>query len=98
MVYGELGGSRPGAHTCGVASTQIVRHNAHRKKLIISNDSGSTIYLSKGDSAAAVNTGIPLLSGGSWILEPDYKGYIWKGAIQCISLVAALNICWQEDW
>ncbi len=98
MVYAELGGSRSGTHTCGLANTQIVRHNAHRKKLIICNDGDSAVYLSKGDGPATANAGILLLPGGVWILEPDYMGYIWKGAIQCISLVAAQNLTWQEDW
>ncbi|MBA7541424.1 hypothetical protein ES705_33737 [subsurface metagenome] len=98
MVYAELGGSRPGTHTCGLASTQIIKHNSHRKKLIICNDAINACYLSKGDVPAAANTGILLLPGGVWILEPDYKGYIWKGAIQCISLAAGQNLTWQEDW
>jgi len=98
MTYGELGGSRPGTHACGLASTQIIRHNAHRKKLIITNDAANVVYLSKGEGPAIVNAGIPLFPRGVWIIEPDYRGYIWKGPIQCISLAAVQNLAWQEDW
>ncbi|GAI87760.1 unnamed protein product [marine sediment metagenome] len=98
MTYAEFGGSRPGSHTAGLASSQVIGFNSHRKKLIIQNDAANTIYFTKGDGPAIANTGIFLLPGGSWILEPDRQGYIWKGAIQCIGLVAAQNLTWQEDW
>ncbi|MBA7665531.1 hypothetical protein ES703_73605 [subsurface metagenome] len=98
MVYAELGGSRPGFHPCGLVSTQLIGHNGRRKKLIICNDAANTCYLTKGDGPAVVNTGIILLPGGVWILEPDLQGYIWQGEIHCISLVAAQNLTWQEDW
>ena len=98
MAYAELGGSRSGFSTGGLASAQLIRFNAQRKKLIICNDAANAIYFAKGTSAAVVGSGILLLPGGVWILEPDYQGNIWKGAIQCISGVAAQNISWTEDW
>ena len=98
MTYAEYGGSRGGFLVCGVASQQLVSFNGHRKKLIICHDGANACYFTKGDGPANANTGILLLPGGTWILEPDHKGYLWKGAIHCISLVAAQNITWQEDW
>ena len=98
MDYAEYGGSRAGFFACGLASAQLIRFNAQRKKLIITNNAANTIYFTKGTSAAVVGSGVPLLPGGTWILEPDYKGYIWKGPLQCISAVAAQNIAWAEDW
>ena len=98
MTYAEYGGSRSGFLVCGLASLQVVPFNGHRKKLIICNDGANAVYLCKGDGAAVANAGALLLPGGAWNLEPDTKGYLWKGAIQAISLVAAQNLTWQEDW
>lgn len=98
MVYAEMGGSRSGFFACGVASLQLIPFNSHRTKLIITNNGANTCYFAKGDSAAVVGSGVPLLAGGSWIIQPDTLGRIWKGALQCISGVAAQNIAWTEDW
>ena len=98
MTYAEYGGSRGGFFACGLASLQLIPFNGHRRKLIICNDGANACYLCKGDGPAIANAGITLLPGGVWILQPDNFGYLWKGAIQCISLFAAQNLTWQEDW
>ena len=98
MDYPELGGSRSGFHTCGVASSMLIRHNGHRKKLIIGNNAANTCYFVKGEGPAVVGSGFFLLAGGTAIMEPDIRGYIWKGEVHCISLVGAQNLTWQEDW
>ena len=96
--YSEFGGSRSSFTTVGVADVQVVRPNSNRRKLIIINNAANNIYLVKGDGPAAVNSGITLLPGGSWIIVPDTLGYIWKGEIHAISGVAAQNLTWTEDW
>lgn len=98
MTYAEYGGSRSGFFVCGLVSLQLISFNSHRKKLVITNDAANTCYFTKGNSEAVVGSGIPLLPGGTWVIQPDNFGYLWKGAIQCISGVAAQNISWTEDW
>ena len=98
MAYAEFGGSRSGFFTAGLVSAQLLAFNAQRKKLVIINDSANNVYLSKGTSVAVVGSGVTLLPGGAWNMEPDTRGRIWKGAIQCISGVAGQNLSWIEDW
>lgn len=98
MVYAETGGSRPGATTVGAASIQVLPFNGRRKQVIIINTSVNDVYLMKGDGPAVINTGILLRSGGSWIIQPDTLGNIWKGAIQAISGGAGRVLSWTEDW
>ena len=98
MTYAEYGGSRSGFLACGVASQQLVPFNGHRRKLVVCNDAANACYLFKGNGPAIANAGLLLLPGGVLIIQPDTQGYLWKGAISCISLVAAQNLTWQEDW
>ena len=96
--YAELGGSRFGFTTAGLTDVMVVRFNPQRRKLIIVNDSTSTIYLVKGEGPAALNRGITLLPAGVWIIEPDSQGYLWKGEVHCICVAAGQNLTWTEDW
>ncbi len=97
--YAEIGGSRSGFFTVGVASLQLAGFNPLRKKLALVNDSANIIYLVKGNAAAVVGSGIRLnANGGAVVFEPDNYGRIWRGAIQCISTGATSNLAWQEDW
>ncbi|GAI11289.1 unnamed protein product, partial [marine sediment metagenome] len=74
MDFAELGGSRSGFFTCGVANLQLLPHNAQRKKLTIINDGANACYFTKGTSPAVVGSGIMLLPGGAWTIEPDRYG------------------------
>ena len=99
MQYAEIGGSRSGFFTVGVASLQVAGVNLLRKKLVLANDSANIIYLVKGTAAAVVGSGIRLnANGGTVVFEPDTYGRIWRGSIQVIATGAASNLVWQEDW
>ncbi len=93
----EYGNSVSRGISVGVASTQVLRANASRKKALFINDSDTIIYLSKG-SIAYLNGGIRLnANGGSWEEAPDTLGYLYTGVYFAISSAAAKNLLVIED-
>lgn len=94
-IRGEA--SRSGFITAGVASQVILQPFDLRKEATISNDSDTTVYLAKS-TEAALNSGIPVLVGGSVVIEPDTNGRIYTGPISVICSLAAKNVCFTEDW
>jgi len=94
----DYGGSRPGATLIGTGSTDVLPPNEKRLKAEFVNDSTQDIYLAKG-TPAALNRGIRLnANGGSYTIEPDNQGRIWKGSISAISATGSANLTWCEDW
>lgn len=99
MDYAEIGGSRSSLATIGTADVLVLPFNSLRKKVTIVNTSAAgVVSISKGDSAALSGRGIVIWPRGSYIIEPDTVGYIWKGPIRGIADIAGTNIAWTEDW
>lgn len=97
MEWRELGGGAPLNATVGVASSIVVAAVQQRKKLILTNDSDTDIYLARGDNAR-LNAGIRLnAAGGSFIDEPDNIGRMYSGPWAAISSAANKNLCISQD-
>ena len=82
----------PTATSVGITSASAVAANASRKGLVLTNTSGGTISLGFG-SAAVLNSGITLSSGGSFEMD-EYTFY--AGAVYAIASGAASNLAIQE--
>ena len=89
-----IGTPVPFSATCGVASAVLVAANASREYLLIQNDSDTVMYFAKG-TAAALNAGIRLASGGSYVMS-RLLGNLSTDAIYGINAVGDKNVCGEE--
>lgn len=84
-----------GTTTLGTASLVIVPENPRRRKLVITNISDTRVFICQG--IAISNTGIPLVTNGVIVDEPDNLGYIYLGAWSGITTAATKIISWYEE-
>lgn len=70
------------APVIGAATTIALAANANRLYACFANDGTETIYLGLG-VAAVMNTGIPILSGGSYEMSREI-GNLYVGAVNAI--------------
>lgn len=86
-----------GGISVAATETLVLKENSSRRRVLFVNDSANTIYLAKGDVAAA-NKGIRLnANGGSFEDLPDHSLYIWQGKWKAIAPAGASNLTWVED-
>lgn len=83
----------PTSVSVGASSTVVLASNAVRKGAVITNDSDTVIYLGIG-SAAVLNSGIRLNSGGG-VYEINLMNLSTQ-AINAISLVASKTLAVHE--
>jgi hypothetical protein len=63
-------------------SAEILHANLKRKAIFITNVSGASKTIAKGDAPATTGAGIVLPAGATWF-ETDSEGFTcWRGAIQ----------------
>lgn len=90
-------GAPPVSVATGTTSILVARANQARMKMILINDSDTTIYITRGDFAR-LNAGIRLnANGGSLVDEPDSLGRIYTGPWSAISSAASKNLCVSEE-
>lgn len=91
------GGGPPGSVTVGTTSVRVAGSNMYRKKMTLTNDSDTVIYVAKANDAV-LNKGIRLnANGGSVVDEPDLQNYLYTGPWAAISSAATKNLCVQEN-
>lgn len=78
----------------GTSSTSVLAANAAREYLQLINDSDTTIYVSVGGSAAALNLGTRLNANGGSIV---FDKFIPTGAIYAICASPSKNLLVTED-
>ena len=70
LYVGTISASAPTNTLVGVASAQAVAANNLRAGLVLTNISGSTVYLGLQNATATLHAGIALLpSGGTWTMD-----------------------------
>ncbi len=80
-----------------VTNTALLGQNKFRKKVILINDSDTTIYVAKG-TVAALNAGIRINpAGANFIDEPDALGYLYIGPYAAICAAANKNLLVIEE-
>ena len=86
-------GVRNSNATVGTSSGTVVSGNSNRRRVVITNDSASTIYLSFGETAV-LNKGFRLNANGGVF---DESGSIAQNQINGIAGSAGLNVCTFEE-
>lgn len=77
--------SRNESVTTAATSVQAAPARYNRVGIYITNNNATAITISKGDSAAVANQGIPLQPTTTWYEVDSGEGYrCWRGAIQVI--------------
>lgn len=67
---GTINASPPSNVLIGATSTQAIAENLNRQGLILTNISGSTIYLALMGFTATLHAGIALNpNGGTWVMD-----------------------------
>jgi hypothetical protein len=70
--------------TTAEGSAEALHSNLKRKSIFITNITGATKTICKGDVQGVANAGIVIQANATWF-DSDSEGYsCWKGAIQIV--------------